>query len=810
MPVINGTEGPDNLDSTAETDFINALGGDDTVTMSHPAISGQTEHFDGGEGNDLFVVRLGSGFHHTFDATLGTFTRAAGPSQPASGFTVTFANFERFDIQLGGMEGNSIRTLDGDDVVRGGSGGDAIRTAGGNDHIFADNGDHGYGGAGDDLYTLTNISFAHELADEGIDTIHFNDEPFGVFKLPDNIENLFATKASFFSTGHQLRGNTLDNIISGNEDNDIIDAQDGGADSLFGHDGNDQFRFAAAFGPGDTVDGGAGNDSVSLVGTYDVVLTGVSLTSVETLILGAGFNYRLVTTDALLAAGNVLTIDATALGAAHRLTFDGRAETDAAFNIVSGFGDDLLYGGAGNDMLAGGAGNDLFFGGAGNDTYIAHQEGDVIAEAVGEGNDIAFTSISYRLAAGIELETLSAITHSATSALNLIGNEFAQTLIGNYGANTLDGGEGADTLHGLLGDDIYIVDNAGDTVIEAEGEGNDIVYALASYALTSNQSIETLSTRNHGETQAIDLVGNQLNNTLIGNNGNNVLNGNAGADTMIGLAGDDTYVIDDAGDLVIDTEGQGNDTVFTYLSHTLTNGNQIETLSTVAHQGTTAINLGGSDYDNTLIGNYGANYINGNGGADTMIGLNGDDTYVADDVGDVVQEAAGGGNDVLFTFASHVLASGQEVEAISTAAQGGTAAINLTGNEFGQIIVGNAGVNVIDGKGGNDTLHGLDGADTFAFTTALGAGNVDTVADFLAGTDKIGLDDAIFTAIGGALGAGAFVTGTAAADADDRIIYNSATGALFYDADGNGAGAAVQFATLSGLPVLTAGDFMVI
>jgi len=94
-------------------------------------------------------------------------------------------------------------------------------------------------------------------------------------------------------------------------------------------------------------------------------------------------------------------------------------------------------------------------------------------------------------------------------------------------------------------------------------------------------------------------------------------------------------------------------------------------------------------------------------------------------------------------------------------------------------------------------LVGYGGADTFAFTTALGGGNVDSVFDFAAGTDKIGLDDAVFTAIGPTLGANAFVVGSAAADADDRIIYNSATGQLFYDADGNGAGAAVQFATLS-------------
>jgi serralysin len=100
----------------------------------------------------------------------------------------------------------------------------------------------------------------------------------------------------------------------------------------------------------------------------------------------------------------------------------------------------------------------------------------------------------------------------------------------------------------------------------------------------------------------------------------------------------------------------------------------------------------------------------------------------------------------------------------------------------------------------------------FAFTSALGAGNVDVIFGFEHGVDKIALDDAIFTAIGGlgALNANAFVVGSAAADASDRVIYNSLTGQLFYDADGTGAGAAIQFATLSPGLTITASDFTVI
>jgi Ca2+-binding RTX toxin-like protein len=121
----------------------------------------------------------------------------------------------------------------------------------------------------------------------------------------------------------------------------------------------------------------------------------------------------------------------------------------------------------------------------------------------------------------------------------------------------------------------------------------------------------------------------------------------------------------------------------------------------------------------------------------------------------------------------------------------------------------------LNGGAGADLMQGFAGNDRFAFTTTLGAGNVDRIIDFAAGADKIALDDAVFTAIGplgplGPLNANAFVNGNAAADSSDRIIYNAATGQLFYDRDGTGAVAAVLFATLDAHPALAAGDFMVI
>jgi Ca2+-binding RTX toxin-like protein len=116
---------------------------------------------------------------------------------------------------------------------------------------------------------------------------------------------------------------------------------------------------------------------------------------------------------------------------------------------------------------------------------------------------------------------------------------------------------------------------------------------------------------------------------------------------------------------------------------------------------------------------------------------------------------------------------------------------------------------------GNDTLIGGAGSDTFVFASALTA-NRDTVRDFAPGVDKLRLDDDIFTALTpGALSADAFVKGsgvTSAQDASDRIVYDTATGALYYDADGAGGAAAVQFAVLAGTPhpALSATDILIV
>jgi len=248
--------------------------------------------------------------------------------------------------------------------------------------------------------------------------------------------------------------------------------------------------------------------------------------------------------------------------------------------------------------------------------------------------------------------------------------------------------------------------------------------------------------------------------------------------------------------------------------------------------GTGLFNLTGSDADNRLTGNASNNTLDGGAGddtldggagndmliggtgADTLSGGAGNDTYTVDDAGDVVNEAlagSGGGTDTVIASVSYALAA--NVEALTLAA--GAGAIAGTGNALANSLTGNEDANVLDGGLGNDTLTGGAGADDFVFSTAASATNRDVVTDFAAGTDRLVFDNAAFTGLtDGILDASVFRSGaglTTAGDADDRFIFNTTTGALYYDADGAGGAAAIQVGTLqgAGATTLAATDFLV-
>ena len=341
--------------------------------------------------------------------------------------------------------------------------------------------------------------------------------------------------------------------------------------------------------------------------------------------------------------------------------------------------------------------------------------------------------------------------------------------------------------------------------------------SLGTFAYPATAGADTLI-GGDGPNQISGLAGNDVidggagQDQLYGGADNDFIDGGVGADYMSGGAGNDAFVVDQQGDQIVESAGGGTDIVYARVNYMLSAGAAVEILSAVDQSATTGLQLIGNGLDQTIYGNNGANYIEGGGGTDVLIGLGGNDTYVVDSAGDYVAESVGGGSDVVYAQTSYALAAGQEIEVLSTASQSSTAAINLTGNNLANQLYGNAGANVLNGGAGADYMLGFGGADTFQFTTALGGGNVDQLGDFFHADDTIALDHGVFTGLGvGSLPTSAFVAGSAAGDGDDRIIYNSATGQILYDADGSGSGAAaILFATVQPGTTLDASDFTVI
>jgi len=137
----------------------------------------------------------------------------------------------------------------------------------------------------------------------------------------------------------------------------------------------------------------------------------------------------------------------------------------------------------------------------------------------------------------------------------LAGLAADDTLNGNAGNDVLDGGSGKDNMAGGAGDDTYMVDNSGDKVAEASGQGTDTaVTTLSNYTLATN--VENLT---FGGSGAFQGRGNEGNNLLFGGAANDQLQGDKGNDTLVGAAGNDTLDGGDGSDVL--AGGQGNDSL---------------------------------------------------------------------------------------------------------------------------------------------------------------------------------------------------------------------------------------------------------
>jgi Ca2+-binding RTX toxin-like protein len=291
------------------------------------------------------------------------------------------------------------------------------------------------------------------------------------------------------------------------------------------------------------------------------------------------------------------------------------------------------------------------------------------------------------------------------------------------------------------------------------------------------------------------------------------LRGGTVTGSVAGGDGNDTYIVSSGSVLLFeDSLGTSGTADLVQSTVTFTLGANIETLELI---GSDDINGAGNTGANTLLGNASDNRLSGRAGDDTLDGGDGNDILrggagndrFITDGDDTLIESADSGTDTVQSAQSFTLGTNFENLTLS-----GAANASGTGNAAANTITGNAGNNTLNGLTGNDTLDGSAGADSFVFSTALGSTNIDSINNFSAADDTFRLDDAVFTGLAvGTLAGSAFASNTTgnAGDATDRIIYESDTGKVFFDTDGTGAAAKVQFATISTGLVLTSADFIV-
>lgn len=657
---------------------------------------------------------------------------------------------------IGNLANNILSGNAGDDVINGGLGNDTLNGGEGNDTLNGDAGiDNMSGGAGDDTYIINLLTDV--IADtSGNDTVKA-EFSIDLSKQYADLENVtLLGKAAINATGdagnNVLIGNIANNILNGGLGDDTLNGAEGNDLYIFGS--GDEHALAEIQDSAGTADElrftGATITNASTA-TANTLSLYAGDTGIEKVVIGTG-----LAAVAVSSATTALNVDASSV--LQSISITGNAGVNALKGgegndtLLGGKGADVLVGNDGNDILDGGTEADNMTGGAGNDTYIIDNIADTIDE---DSNTDTSDTVIYNMNVSNLTAQVSSLTLGASNdnAIYLSNSTVAKPVITSLNLTQIEN----ITLNG--GGLINVTGNEVANAINGNSGNNSISGAAGNDILSGGAGNDTLDGGNDND----QLDGGVGNDQLLAGAGDDTLAGGVGNDTLTGSDGNDVYLMSDANDFIIETANGGTDTVQASITFSLVDtaktGTNLSNIENLTLTGSGAINGTGNAANNTLTGNTGANKLDGGDGSDTLLGLAGNDNLLG-----------GKGNDEL---------------------HGGL---------------------------GNDTLLGGDGNDTFVFDTALNATtNKDVIQSFNTTDDVIRLDHTIFTALSeGSLDAGSFVTvstGTtvAAADANDFILYNSKTGALYYDADGNGTEfSAVQLTTLT-TPVgtLSASDFIV-
>ncbi|MBD2565514.1 MULTISPECIES: beta strand repeat-containing protein [Nostoc] len=754
--------------------------------------------------------------------------------------TVTFLNdldnnvkgFDNSDDVINGQRGDdSLDGKSGNDILRGGAGNDTL-IGGAGDDTLGDNyrGNSSgnnllSGGVGDD-YLIASSSTGDNLLSGG-----------------DGNDSLYASYAEGNNT---LNGGNGDDILTGGNGDDI----------LTGGGGKDKFVYNDYYQPTPTYTitdfGGIGkgtNPTAGVIAEVDTIaFQGNGFTAQNLLLTQNGNNLEITfekggspkvilqnfalenlenlskSTGAAVDLGNILFDGQTSITDSFDV-FNANSTQSTIFNKntvtflndldnnVKGFdksddlingqggndsldglsGNDMLRGGMGNDTLIGGAGNDSLVGGTGNETWKNYRDNNTLR--VYTGND--------SLVGGTGNDILNVDYSTSNNTLNGGAGNDSLSAGATSGNNLLSGGDGNDSL------------NASDRYDNSGGSGGAI-FSSGNNTLNGGAGDDSLSANGSGD------------NLLFGGDGNDSLDASgsedrfaffvpSGNNTLIGGAGDDSLSAGfSSGDNFL-SGGDGNDSL---------DASGRYGYGLIPSSGNNTLNGGAGDDSLSATLSVGNNFLSGGDGNDTIdVSTIFTDTIPYFSVTDLVTQTVDGGkgDDLLFYNSSDDATKGITSTFNATTNIGSITAgknqvsykdierLNVLGTGYDDLIVGSNGNDILTGGEGNDSLYGGAGTDTFSFNS-FNEG-VDTIYGFSATNELIHVSAAGF---GGGLSPGSletsqFTLGASATTNTQRFIYNTATGALFFDLDGSASEfTQLQFAKLSGGLSLTENNFVVV
>jgi len=772
-----------NFSTGTGDDLVAVMSGSDTVAL--------------GDGTDTLIFdRSYSGYAVYLSTALGGSLAAgySGTYNADYAGSAVFSGVENFQVRGGGA-GDTLITGDGNDIVAGNAGNDALTVGGGTNTVD--------GGADTDTLSIdlsgqaTGVTIDLRLSgqqDSGGTISIMNIESFAGQVIGSSfgdtlIEGNYAVNAAFSTGG----GNDLVRVTNGSDTVDLGSGTDtlvfdrsysgyavylsvgitgslatGYAGTLYGdYAGSAAFTGVENFqifggSAGDTLTTGDGNDTVSGNAGNDAIYVGAGANIVD-----GGANVDVLGIDLSGQAVGV-TIDLTLAGQQNSGGTNSILNFETFGGTVTGsaFADHLIEGnivanavfntGDGNDSVKLLNGDDTVDMGAGTDTLIFDRSysGYAVYFSVAVTGSLA-TGYSGKLTG----DYAGSATFSGVENFQLSGGGSNDVLTSFDGADSINGGGGNDTLDGGAGNDILSGGLGVDTLSYASATaGITISLAVATAQATGGSGNDTISGFEY-------VAGSAFNDILTGDAGNNILSGGDGDDILVGGAGNDTLNGGNGVDSV-SFAGATSAVNVNFATNTITGGAGIgsDTLSSIEG----AI---GTNFNDSLTGNAGANNFNGSGGNDTINGGDGDDMIEGGTGNDTL--AGGNGVDTL-TYAS---ATARVVVNLSTVAGqstlgAGTDTIsgfeNLIGTAFNDtlsgtatanVIAGGLGLDLINGLGGNDTLLGGDGNDT------LQGGDGDDSIDGGAGATDIASYAAAATGVTiSLLAVGAQATGGAGSD----------------------------------------------